>query len=200
MADASRDQNNIPTLLAASSSDGKTPVRVYANPTTHRLLVESTAGVSGPGTSIDEDIAVFDGTTGETIKDSGVKVSDLVPFTGAMSEVDLGSQDLFTSGNLAGGGLRASLDGGAQINFTNTANDTNYVYMSSTGLDSQVKISSDAIAGAGIVDASDLTADRTFTLPDASGTVALETAASGSFLTADAKTVTVVNGIITSIV
>lgn len=41
MADAYRDQNFIPTLIASSNVDGKTPVRVYADPTTHRLLIDS---------------------------------------------------------------------------------------------------------------------------------------------------------------
>lgn len=48
MANASRDQNNVPTLLGASSSDGVTPVVVYADPATHRLLVQ-TASMSGSG-------------------------------------------------------------------------------------------------------------------------------------------------------
>lgn len=51
MAQASRDQNNVPTLLAASNADGITPVRVYADPTTHRLLV-SIPGGSGTVTSV----------------------------------------------------------------------------------------------------------------------------------------------------
>ncbi len=83
MAQASRDQNNVPTLLGVSSADGVTPTTVYANPSTHRLLVEATTGVSGPGSSTDNDIAVFDGTTGETIKDSGVSiVAGIVNATG----------------------------------------------------------------------------------------------------------------------
>lgn len=45
MANAKRDQNNVPTLIAVSSADGVTPVLVYANPTTHRLLTEPAAGV-----------------------------------------------------------------------------------------------------------------------------------------------------------
>lgn len=40
MADAERDNNGIPTLIAVSSSDGVTPVKLYADPTTHRLLVD----------------------------------------------------------------------------------------------------------------------------------------------------------------
>lgn len=40
MAQAPRDGNFVPTLLGASSTDGRTPVVVYADPTTHRLLVD----------------------------------------------------------------------------------------------------------------------------------------------------------------
>lgn len=134
MVNASRDENNVPTLLGASSADGTTPVRVYANPTTHRLLVDATPGVTGPGSSIDNDIVVFDGTTGQTIKDSNVTV------TGPT-------------------GVKAILD------FSAVA-----------------------------------TSDKTITFANASGTVALKTSASGSFTSQDGKTITVVNGVITSIV
>lgn len=51
-----------------------------------------------------------------------------------------------------------------------------------------------------VLDADSLTADRIFTFPDTAGTLALKTASSGSFTTVDLKTVTVVNGLITSIV
>jgi len=52
MAQASRDQNRIPTLLAVSSVDGVTPVTVYADPVTHRLLIDSASGGSGTVTSV----------------------------------------------------------------------------------------------------------------------------------------------------
>lgn len=59
MSDAYRDANFVPTLIASSSVDGFTPVRVYADPTSHRLLVDLAGGasfvdnevVSGSGTS-----------------------------------------------------------------------------------------------------------------------------------------------------
>lgn len=41
MANAYRDSNNVPTLLAVSNVDGQTPVRLWADPVTHRLLVDS---------------------------------------------------------------------------------------------------------------------------------------------------------------
>lgn len=45
MADvASRDTNHVPTLLASSNVDGTSPVTLYADPITHRLLVSGTLG------------------------------------------------------------------------------------------------------------------------------------------------------------
>ena len=41
MADAKRDDNRITTLLAVSNVDGITPVVLWADPTTHRLLVSA---------------------------------------------------------------------------------------------------------------------------------------------------------------
>jgi len=47
---APRDANHVPALLATSSSDGSTPVVVYADPTSHRLLVQTSA-TSGSATA-----------------------------------------------------------------------------------------------------------------------------------------------------
>ncbi len=44
MADAKRDSNQITTLLAVSNADGVTPVVLWADPTTHRLLVDLPGG------------------------------------------------------------------------------------------------------------------------------------------------------------
>lgn len=46
------DVNDIKTLIALSSTDGTTIVTLYADPTTHRLLVDSAAGGSGTVTSV----------------------------------------------------------------------------------------------------------------------------------------------------
>lgn len=48
---ASRDQNSVPTLLGVSSVDGVTPVTIYVNPTTHRVLTDTASG-SGTVTSV----------------------------------------------------------------------------------------------------------------------------------------------------
>lgn len=44
MANAYRDENSVATMIASSSVDGKTPVRLYADPTTHRLLIDASGG------------------------------------------------------------------------------------------------------------------------------------------------------------
>lgn len=60
MANASRDDNSIPTLIAASNADGKTPIRVYADPVTHRLLVDVPSSV---GTFADNEVVAGSATT-----------------------------------------------------------------------------------------------------------------------------------------
>jgi hypothetical protein len=42
MATAVKDENRVPTLIGASTIDGKTPINVKADPTTGELLVKST--------------------------------------------------------------------------------------------------------------------------------------------------------------
>lgn len=44
MTDARRDNNYITTLIAVSSLDGISPVTLFADPVTHRLLVSSSGG------------------------------------------------------------------------------------------------------------------------------------------------------------
>lgn len=51
MAQASRDQNFVTTLLGVSNVDGITPVKIYADPVTHRLLTDTASG-SGTVTSV----------------------------------------------------------------------------------------------------------------------------------------------------
>ena len=41
---ASKDQNRIPSLLGVSSVDGITPVKIWADPVTHRLYVDLAGG------------------------------------------------------------------------------------------------------------------------------------------------------------
>lgn len=74
MANAQRDQNNVPTLLGVSTADGSTPIAIYANPSTHRLLVDGvgTTGATGPtGTGATGPTGPT-GATGPTGGSSGV--------------------------------------------------------------------------------------------------------------------------------
>lgn len=52
MAEAKRDNNQVPTLLAVSNVDGVTPVVLYADPVTHRLLVSSGGAAAGSDTQV----------------------------------------------------------------------------------------------------------------------------------------------------
>ncbi len=50
MSDTSRfDNNHTPSLMGVSNADGVSPVTIYADPVTHRLLIDS-AGGGGTGT------------------------------------------------------------------------------------------------------------------------------------------------------
>lgn len=65
MAEASRDGNRIPILLGGSNADsGATPVRIFADPTTNRLLVDSNASIAGIA---DGTAFVADSTEGQPI-------------------------------------------------------------------------------------------------------------------------------------
>ena len=80
MGNAARDSNRVTTLLGVSSSDGITPVTLYADPTTHRLLTSASGGaapsdatyvvISANATLTDE--RVLTGTANQiTITDNG---------------------------------------------------------------------------------------------------------------------------------
>ncbi len=102
MADnAPLDENSRQGLIAASSADGKTPVRLWADPDSHRLLVDQAGGVVGPGTSTDNAVVRWDGTTGETIQNSTVIITDAGAVTGVTTVVASSTADF--SGYKVGG-------------------------------------------------------------------------------------------------
>lgn len=85
MSTASRDGNFVPTLLGVSNADGLTPITIYADPVTHRLLVDISLGggdVVGPASATDNAVARFDGISGKLIQNSVLIVADT---TGNMS-------------------------------------------------------------------------------------------------------------------
>jgi hypothetical protein len=46
---AYKDGNGVNTIIAASNADGKTPVRIYANPSTHSLMIDDNTTGSNAG-------------------------------------------------------------------------------------------------------------------------------------------------------
>jgi len=74
MAEAKRDNNYITTLIGVSSSDGVTPVNIYVDPDTHRLLVSAVSGAGGSDTQIQfNDGGALGGDAGMTYdKDTNI--------------------------------------------------------------------------------------------------------------------------------
>ena len=62
---AERDSNFVPTLLAVSSVDGVSVVDIWADPTTHRLLVDLAGG--GGGVAAFLQTQVFTATNNQTV-------------------------------------------------------------------------------------------------------------------------------------
>ena len=77
MAQAKRDDNQVTTLLAVSNSDGITPVVLWANPTTHRLLVSATSG------ALDDlsDVVITSGAQGDILYHNGTNWVNLAAGT-----------------------------------------------------------------------------------------------------------------------
>jgi len=59
MAEAPRDSNRVPTLLGESNAVAGVPITVYVDPSTHRMLVNTTVtGSISAGTSLIEAVLV----------------------------------------------------------------------------------------------------------------------------------------------
>lgn len=138
--------------------------------------------------------------------------ADLVPYTGATADVDLDTLGLKTDAIYEGAGTQVLIEPPTQrlIDASNilsldwtvrTLDDSTNgnPLLDWSGTNIALK---DFTSGIGaILNTSSLTtSDKTFAFPDASGTIALQSVATGTFTTADAKLVTVTNGIIISIV
>lgn len=61
MGDAKRDANQVVTLLGVSSADGTTPVTIYVDPTTHRVLTQPSGATTPAGS--DTQVQFNDGGT-----------------------------------------------------------------------------------------------------------------------------------------
>jgi hypothetical protein len=106
MAEAKRDQNVVTTLLAVSNADGVTPVVLWADPTTHRLLVSATSsgitslnGLTGATQTFtnDTNVTITSGGTAHVLGWSGT----LSPARGGTGVANNAASTLTISGNFA---------------------------------------------------------------------------------------------------
>lgn len=96
-----RDDNMNPVMGGTSSADNATIINASFDPVTRRLRTDAGSGVDGPGTSTDNAIVRFDGTTGDTIQNSVVLISDTGAVTGVTTIVASGAAD-FSAYKVAG--------------------------------------------------------------------------------------------------
>ena len=106
MGDAKRDNNSIPTLLGVSSADGVSTVVLWADPTTHRLLVDLPSGAG------DMTAAVYDA--------AGI-TEQLVGLTATQTLTN----KTLTAPKIADAGFIADANGNEQIIFQTTASAVN---------------------------------------------------------------------------
>lgn len=130
-----------------------------------------TGDVTGPASSVAGNIAIFDDNTGKVIADAGVAPGDLVPYTGATGNVDLGVHTLFVN-NVQSGSM-------ADLTITADQANLNLALNGATGVFNFVGLT----GFAGTLDFESLSAARTFTFPNTTGTIALTSQLSG-FVTA----------------
>ena len=173
------------------------------NKTTNTLLIGLAAGsgtVTTPSASVSGENAGFLTVTTGTGQGSG-QGGDMSFGAGNGGATGIGGSAEFFGGNGTTGGSVFFVGGqgegvggvGGSIEVTAGA--------APDGTPGELRLLDPASGVGAVMDMSNITsANKDFSFPDQSGTLALETSASGSFTTVDGKTVTVVNGIITSIV
>ena len=144
MADAKRDSNSVSTLLGVSSADGVTPVLLYADPTTHRLLTDATAGMSNPMTTGGDLIyggvagtptRLANGNVGQVLTSQGTTLAPIWSSAGA-GDMILASVQTVTGAKtfndtkliLAGAGA-----GVATFSYTNSASNATITFPATTG-------------------------------------------------------------------
>lgn len=122
MSQASRDQNHVTTLLAVSSVDGVTPIPLYADPVTHRLLIDNanTGGISSLS------VATTNGFSGNSSGGTTPIITLSTTITGvlqgngtAISAVTIGSGLSFSGGTLSATGTSTPGGLNTQLQYNN---------------------------------------------------------------------------------
>lgn len=122
MAEASRDQNRVTTLLGVNDVTGVTqPIKVNDDGAVLVTLPGGAGDVSGPATSTEHAIARYADTTGKVIEDSGILISDTNVLSPATSDAAaLGSGTLMWSDLFLASGSVVSWDNG-DVTITHSA-------------------------------------------------------------------------------
>jgi len=116
MAQAPRDQNFVTTLLGTSSVDGTTPVVLWADPTTHRLLVDN----ANTGSSlVVGTTTITGGSNGRILYDNAGVLGEYPIGTGVATALgtNVGSAGAF----VVNGGALGTPSSGVATNLTGTA-------------------------------------------------------------------------------
>lgn len=162
---AKRDQNHIPTLLGVSNADGITPVNIFADPVTHRLLVDS---ANGSGTVTSVSVVTANGISGTvatatTTPAITLTLGDITPskvngnvITASTGTLTLGAgKTLAANGNTTLGLAGITMDNSGGIIFTAskvlTISDTASISGTNTG-DNATNTTSNAYADAKVSD------------------------------------------------
>lgn len=114
---ASHDENDVPTLIGVSNVDGKTPVKAWIDPVTHRLLTDS--GGAGSSVTITDgsttvtNVTTIDFTSGATVSSGGAGIADVAITGGGGTPAAPNTSIQFNDGGNFGG---------SQLNYDKTGN------------------------------------------------------------------------------
>ena len=142
MGTAARDVNRVPTLIGVSNADGTTPITVYVDPVTHRILV-NTAGGAGTVTTV--SVVTANGVSGSVANPT---TTPAITFTlGAITPTSVNASGLINSG---GGTGSSQLNGtnmgfSARTTFTSPADGQLNILTSSLATGVGLDVSTDAI-------------------------------------------------------
>jgi hypothetical protein len=97
MAEAPRDQNRVPAIIGTSNADGSTPLPVYVDSSTNRLLISGTSSISSEYTEGDTDatitgIAVMAEAAADTLQPLSVDASNYLNVNVAAGSLTVDSE------------------------------------------------------------------------------------------------------------
>lgn len=127
MTEARRDANSVATLLGVSNVDGLTPVLVYIDPVTHRILVDAAVSISS--IQIAGNSTYADGSKNVTTAGTRVQLSNSsVPCKKVYIQALTGNGGvIYVGGSTIAAGRGTALFATSSIELT--VSDLNLVYL-----------------------------------------------------------------------